>query len=253
MSRPAPVSEQRTIFLGNIAFDISEDELKMLLSSCGRLISLRLVTERDSGKRKGFGFAEFADTASAVAAVRNLNDYELHGRTLRVSMAEQDTKVADPAPSRKRKGFVGGAPVAMAGSPSVPILLPSLDGAQIMKLSEAQTWEIVSQMKAVVDQNVDQARQMLISNPAVGLAILKAQCRLGMVTAEAIDAMLQTAPWPPPTPAMPTHVPPALGEQHGQQQALLEQVMQLTPLQIEELPPEQRAQVEALRRACLNV
>ena len=264
-----PVSEGRTVFVGNIAFDVSEDELRSLLSTCDQIHSIRLVTDRDSGKRKGFGFVEFNTSAGAAMAVRNFNDFEVRGRSMRVSLAEQDTRTSEPAPSRKRK--VGGGP------PAVPMLPPSLDGAQIMKLSDAQLWEIVSQMKGVIEQDAEQAFSMLVASPAVGLAILKAQYRLGMVTAESINKLMAAAAAPPPPPPPPPPLPPPppiiappppppqqqqptmaaphavrsqQEQQHAhEQQALIAQLMQLTPEQVEGLPAEQRAQVEALRRS----
>ena len=58
------------------------------------MINLRLVVDRDTGKRKGFGFVEYADQETALSAVRNLNELDLQGRTLRVNIAEQDTKTS---------------------------------------------------------------------------------------------------------------------------------------------------------------
>ena len=269
-ARPAPVSELRTVFIGNVAFDVTEDELRSTLGQFGQLNSLRVVTDRDTGKRKGFAFAEFFDPACAAAAVRSLNEYEMHGRTLRVSMAEQDTQAGGgSAPSRKRKGGAdGGLGLSRGGPSATPMLPPSLDGAQIMKLSEAQLWEIVCQMKAVVEQDVEQARSMLIASPAVGLAILKAQYRLGMVSAEHINKALAAANapaprplppppqplMPPPPPLRPPPPPPPPRQEPestggAEQQALIAQLMQLSPEQIQALPAEQRAQVEALRRS----
>ena len=66
-----------------------------------------------------------------------------------------------------------------------------------MKLSDAQLWEIVSQMKGVIEQDAEQAFRMLVASPAVGLAILKAQYRLGMVTAESINKLMAAAAAPP--------------------------------------------------------
>ena len=148
-----------------------------------------------------------------------------------------------------------------------------------MKLSDAQLWEIVSQMKGVIEQDAEQAFSMLVASPAVGLAILKAQYRLGMVTAESINKLLAAvaapSPPPPPPPLPPPPPPPPIiappppppqqqqptmaaphavrsqqEQQHAhEQQALIAQLMQLTPEQVEGLPAEQRAQVEALRRS----
>ena len=101
----------RTVFIGNISFEASEEELHTLFGSVGPVVNLRLVVDRDTGKRKGFGFVEYADQETALSAVRNLNELDLHGRQLRVNIAEQDTKTtnAEASLSKKRKGGPPGA------------------------------------------------------------------------------------------------------------------------------------------------
>ena len=54
---PSGSNRTRTVFIGNISFDASEEELRALFSSVGPVLNLRLVVDRDTGKRKGFGFA----------------------------------------------------------------------------------------------------------------------------------------------------------------------------------------------------
>ena len=85
-------NRQRTCFIGNISFDATEEELRTLMSQAGTVVNLRLVVDRDTGKRKGFGFCEFVDEFSAANAVKNLNEFRFHDRELRVNIAEQDTK-----------------------------------------------------------------------------------------------------------------------------------------------------------------
>ena len=54
----------------------------------GRILSFRLVTDRESGKPKGYGFCEYADGTTALSAMRNLNGYECGGRNIRVDFAD---------------------------------------------------------------------------------------------------------------------------------------------------------------------
>ena len=86
----------------------TEDELRSLFAQVGPISTLRVVVDRETGKRKGFAFLEFFDQDTAQRAVHELNGVEFYGRALRVSIAEQDTKHGDsssaPGPSRKRKG-----------------------------------------------------------------------------------------------------------------------------------------------------
>ncbi|CAK5045922.1 unnamed protein product [Meloidogyne enterolobii] len=77
----------RSIFVGNISYDVNEEEIKKIFSACGQIIGFRLMYDRDTGRPKGFGFCEFTDVQHAEAAIRNFNGYELHGRQLRVDSA----------------------------------------------------------------------------------------------------------------------------------------------------------------------
>ena len=102
-----PSNRTRTVFIGNISFESTEEELRHLFASVGPVVNLRLVVDRDTGKRKGFGFAEYADQETALSAVRNLNELDFRGRQLRVNIAEQDTKTTNAESAqmgnRKRK------------------------------------------------------------------------------------------------------------------------------------------------------
>jgi len=79
---------ERSVFVGNIAYKASEDDLTNLFSQAGQVLSFRLIADRETGRPKGYGFCEFADAAGANAALHQLNGYELHGRQLRVDKSK---------------------------------------------------------------------------------------------------------------------------------------------------------------------
>ena len=81
-------NRHKTVFVGNISYEATEEEIRSLFQQVGLIANLRLVSDRDTGKRKGFGFIEFVDRESALSAVRNLNECDLYGRPLRVNLAE---------------------------------------------------------------------------------------------------------------------------------------------------------------------
>eukprot|EP00210_Caulerpa_lentillifera_P001986 g1904.t1 len=81
---PAP-----TIFIGNIPYDLPESTLVELFREIGPVKSFRLVNDRDTGMAKGYGFCEYYDTTTAESAVRNLNNHELNGRSIRVDFADE--------------------------------------------------------------------------------------------------------------------------------------------------------------------
>jgi len=75
------------IYVGNIAYRMSEDTLKDLFAQHGEVISAKIVTDRISGKSRGFGFVEMADKDEAEKAIEKLNGSEIEGRNIRVNMA----------------------------------------------------------------------------------------------------------------------------------------------------------------------
>ena len=75
------------IYAGNLSFDVTEDELRQAFESFGQCSSVRVITDRDTGRSKGFGFVEMPDDNEAQAAISALNGTELNGRALKVNEA----------------------------------------------------------------------------------------------------------------------------------------------------------------------
>jgi RNA recognition motif-containing protein len=75
------------IYVGNLNYDTQESDLRALFAAHGAVQSVSIITDRDTGRSKGFGFVEMADAAATQAAIAALNGKELDGRTLRVNMA----------------------------------------------------------------------------------------------------------------------------------------------------------------------
>jgi len=79
------------IYVGNIAWGISDDELEALFAQYGEVNSVRIITDRESGRSKGFGFVEMTTADSANAAIEALNGNDFGGRDLRVNQAKERT------------------------------------------------------------------------------------------------------------------------------------------------------------------
>ncbi|VVA94960.1 unnamed protein product [Arabis nemorensis] len=86
----AASSQRRCVFVGNIPYDATEEQLREICGEVGPVVSFRLVTDRETGKPKGYGFCEYKDEETALSARRNLQSYEINGRQLRVDFAEND-------------------------------------------------------------------------------------------------------------------------------------------------------------------
>lgn len=76
------------IYIGNLSFKAREGDLEGLLQACGPLVSVKIIKDRDSGRSKGFGFAEFESAESVERAIQELNGKDFQGRNLRVNEAQ---------------------------------------------------------------------------------------------------------------------------------------------------------------------
>jgi cold-inducible RNA-binding protein len=75
------------IYVGNLSFDTTERDLEAAFSSYGAVSSVRVITDRDTNRPRGFGFVEMPDASQAQAAIAGLNGKDLQGRTLTVNEA----------------------------------------------------------------------------------------------------------------------------------------------------------------------
>jgi len=75
------------IFVGNLSFQTTQDELHAAFSQYGNVERVNIVTDRDSGQPRGFAFVEMSDRSAAEQAISQLNGQEMNGRTLNVNEA----------------------------------------------------------------------------------------------------------------------------------------------------------------------
>ncbi len=79
----------KKIYVGNLPFTTDEQELEQLFGQHGSVSSAKVVTDRDTGRSRGFGFVEMDDDSAADNAIRALDGSELNGRSLRVNEARE--------------------------------------------------------------------------------------------------------------------------------------------------------------------
>ena len=75
------------IYVSNLAYNATDYDLRQLFASYGEVDTIRIITDRDTGQSRGFGFVEMPDSAAATAAIQGLQGKELGGRTLTVNEA----------------------------------------------------------------------------------------------------------------------------------------------------------------------
>jgi cold-inducible RNA-binding protein len=83
------------MFVSNLSFHTDDESLKTLFSQYGAVKSAKVIKDRDTGKSRGFGFVEMDVAAEAQAAMTNLNNKEIEGKALSVSIAKEKTTRAD--------------------------------------------------------------------------------------------------------------------------------------------------------------
>lgn len=75
------------IYVGNLAYSVTEDDLRNAFEQHGGVSSVAIIMDRDTGRSKGFGFVEMEDNAKAKEAIAALNETELGGRAMRINEA----------------------------------------------------------------------------------------------------------------------------------------------------------------------
>jgi RNA recognition motif-containing protein len=87
------------LYVGNLPYSTSEDELRELFAQAGGVVSVAVIRDRDSGRSKGFGFVEMESDTDAQAAISKFNSYKLGDRALTVNPAR---------PREERSDYGGG-------------------------------------------------------------------------------------------------------------------------------------------------
>ncbi|PAF49756.1 RNA-binding protein [Helicobacter sp. 12S02232-10] len=81
----------KSIYVGNLAYSATNEDIKELFSKYGNVVSVKLVSDRETGRAKGFGFVEMEDD-QALKAISSLDNTEFMSRTIRVNEANPKTR-----------------------------------------------------------------------------------------------------------------------------------------------------------------
>ncbi|KAE9549379.1 hypothetical protein FO519_007407 [Halicephalobus sp. NKZ332] len=187
-TRPHQPSEKalRSIFVGNIGYDVTEEELANVFSRAGPVVSFRLVYDRETGKSKGFGFCEFHDQNTANNAIRSMNQYELRGRNLRLDSAVANERMMmaedfrpPPKPIQQAPQSGGQAATAPGETPYglAPLAgkTPEAVAKTLSNLSPEMMFKVIQDMKRLAQTNPKRCRHLLDTNPQLSFALLQAQ------------------------------------------------------------------------------
>lgn len=240
-AQPAAAASQgqkHDIFVGNLAFTTTEDQLHQIFSEIGRVIRVRMVSDLESGKPRGFAFVEFEDPQAALGAIRNLNDYELNGRRLRVNfsnsshletlagqlgmdMTKKDANV-NIAPVSNVTGSATGDNAMQASSGGTDAVMAASAGSgtqevanALKNMSKGEMYDVIAKLKQIADEDPDEARKIISGHPQLPEALLFLMSQLDMVKTPYTNVLgaapVVTGPTiPPSAPAMSAVPPPVL-------------------------------------------
>mmetsp|Transcript_42685 Transcript_42685/g.107745 ORF Transcript_42685/g.107745 Transcript_42685/m.107745 type:complete len:434 (-) Transcript_42685:98-1399(-) len=193
MSRKNP-----SVFVGNIPYNATEEQLIEIFSEVGKVLTFRLLTDPSSGRPRGYGFCEYADRETALSAIRNLNGREISGRSLRVSSPDEDSHATALTGLEQTTGFTN-AHQPMVADPVGAIRMA------VEQMPRERVLALLHSAKDLMKDHPSEARDLLAKNPQLSVALLHAQVRLGTITHEQARVVMRgqtdlSAPAPVPAP-----------------------------------------------------
>ena len=150
----------------------------------------------------GYGFAEYTDAHTAQSAIRNLNNYDLNGRSLRVDLADDDKsgggggarRAPAAAPLSNAQSAHSRFTLGAQQPPEQPTSLPFTHATVLSilsTLSSSQRVDLLLEMKRLSASNPEACRLLLMENPALTHLLLQCQLAFGLVKPEEIEALVR--------------------------------------------------------------
>lgn len=180
-----------------------------ILRTAGMVTKFRLMTNPETGKPKGYGFADFADADAAASAVRNLNDYEIMGRKIRVDWPHNNEKYSVPEdysdapatggyqqqlPQQQQQQNPSSLPPLPPGVEIPPHLdCPNAISQTLSQLPPNQLLDVLSQMKSLAVADPARATELLRTAPQLAYAIFQALLLMNLVDYSTLGAVVEQA------------------------------------------------------------
>jgi RNA recognition motif-containing protein len=86
------------LYVGNLTYQMTDDDLRTAFEAYGEVSSAKIISDRETGRSKGFGFVEMPNDAEGEEAIRSLDNAELGGRNIKVNQARPRTEVPRSRP-----------------------------------------------------------------------------------------------------------------------------------------------------------
>ena len=201
--------------MGNLAFSTTEEQLHQAFSELGNIIKVRMVNDLETGKPRGFAFIEFEDPQAALAAIRNMNDYELNGRKIRVNFSNSSHletlagKLGMDMSQHTQSKKIGASTNSSGNDTGAQAVADALKS-----MNKGEIYDIIKKLKEIADRDLDEARKLISAHPQLPEAILHLMSRLDMIRTPVNTSVLDIPsapviqPLPPPAPDKSVLPPP---------------------------------------------
>jgi cleavage stimulation factor subunit 2 len=182
-------SGRNDVFVGNVAFSTTEEQLSEVFSEVGRVVRVRIATDPETMNPRGFAFIEYQDHQAALSAIRNMNDFELNGRKIRVNFS-------NPSHLEPLAGKLGMDVPSSQALQKQDISAGTIAVAEALKgMSKGELYDVIVRLKEISDRDPEEARRILSGHPQLQEAILFAMSKLDMVkTPVAVASAAVVAP-----------------------------------------------------------
>lgn len=196
-----------TVLVGNISPDAAEEPMKDMFAQIGPVANFKFFYDKESGKPKGYAVCEYRDPDAALNAVRSLSGYEVKGKILRVDIASSERCREE---LKNLQMSSGGPPGDNSRDGEIePEKAPEAISKAVASLPPEQMFELMKQMKMCIQNNPNEARNLLLQNPQLAYALLQAQVVMRIVDPQVALNILNRAN---PNPVSSTSAPSSESE-----------------------------------------
>lgn len=162
-----------SVFVGNIDFDVDEQKVIEELSAVGKVVSFRMMYDKNTGKSKGFGFCEYESPLIAETALKTLK-ISFNGRPVKINRAENDMPSKLKEPTSKALQI-----------DSILSVLDSFDSANLK--------DVIEYLKKMAIDQPTQLKDLLDKNPALVISILTLLVRLNLVDRDRVYSLIESS------------------------------------------------------------
>lgn len=233
-SKPKTMTESRCVYIGNIPYDYTEEQVLEIAKSVAPVMDLRLLFDPLTGKSRGYAFIKYGDHESAASAVRNLNNLSIGNRNLKCSFSNDNSTFLDGG------SFGEKLPTLPFGITLFPNQsLPQAITAALSRIDKSSALQLMKEAKQMSIENPSLMTKLLDLHPQLAHALVEICLLLDLALPETMKACVNSKQFDFYE-LTPDHI------------TLLREVRMLSPGELEMLEPNKRKIVEEMREKIKN-